>query len=202
MGLFGKKPMYKYKPLERVRIDIDKVNATFLETNPQLSSYEAKEYCELVGETDNYRVYVYQRKMSGFDGYFLRQDKTFPKKVTYLGSARKHCCVFHNKLFTINPFSLTHRVNHPLICKDINTGIQTEMKVLSDKGFREFIGNSMHLYCQDVVHSLKIEDDTMILEVYRYPADTTLTRETYHEECIYHIHIKCAGEQFSVERIF
>jgi hypothetical protein len=202
MGLFGKKPMYKYKPLERVRIDIDKVNTTFLTTNPKLSSYEAKEYCELVGETDNYRVYIYQRKVSGFDGYFLRQEKASPKKVAYLGSARKHCCIFHDKLFTINSFSLTHRTYHPLICKDINTGVQTEMKILSDKGFREFIGTSMHLYCQDVVHSLEVQNDTMILEVYRYPADSTLTKETYHEESIYYIHIKYVNGQFVVERFY
>lgn len=202
MGSFWKKPMYKYKPLERVKIDIDKVNSAFLATVSELSSYEAKEYCELVGETNNYRIYIYQRKVSGFDGYFLRQDKRSPKKVVYLGSARKHCCVFHDKLFTIDPLSLTHRVYHPLICKDINTGIQTEIKLLSDKGFYEFVGTSMHLHCQDVVHSLVVKDDTMILEVYRYPAGSILTRETYHEECIYYLHIKCAGEQLSVKRVF
>lgn len=202
MGLFSKKPMYKYQPLEKVRIDIDAVNSAFLATNPKLSSYEAKEFCELIGETNNYRVYVYQRKVSGFDGYFLRQEKSNPKKVAYLGSARKHCCVFHDKLFTIDSFSPTHRVYHPLICKDINTGVQTEMKVLSDKGFREFIGNSMHLYCQDVVHSLGVHNDVMTLEVYRYPADSLLTKETYHEECIYLIHIRFTGGKFTIERVF
>lgn len=202
MGLFGKKPMCKYKPLERVRINIDAVNSAFLASNPKLSSYEAKEYCELIGETDSYRVYIYQRKASGFDGYFLRQEKASPKTVAYLGSARKHCCVLHDKLFTIDSFSPTHSVYHPLICKDINTGVQTEMKILSEKGFREFIGTSMHLYCQDVVHSLKVDNNVMILEVYRYPADSVLTKETYHEECIYHIHIKCLNDKFTITREF
>lgn len=202
MGLLGKKPMYKYKPLERVRINIDAVNTAFLAANQKLSSYEAKEYCELIGETDSYRVYIYQRKASGFDGYFLRQEKASPKKVAYLGSARKHCCVFHDKLFTIDSFSPTHRVYHPLICKDINTGVQTEMKILSEKGFREFIGTSMHLYCQDVVHSLKVHNDVMTLEVYRYPADSVLTKETYHEEYIYHIHIKHTDGKFTITREF
>ena len=202
MRLFGKKSMYDYKPLERVKIDIDKVNSKFLATNPKLDSYEAKEYCELIGETNSYRVYIYQRTVSGFDGFLLRQDKASPKKVAYLGSARKHCCVFHDKVFTINAFSPTHRVYHPLICKDINTGIQTEMNIFSDKGFHEFIGTSMHLYCQDVIHSFEIKDDTLIIEVYRYPADSVLTRETYHEESIYYIYIKYVNNQLSVERVF
>lgn len=202
MGLFGKKAMYKYKPLERVRINIDAVNNTFLATNPKLSSYEAKEYCELVGETNNYRIYVYQRKVSGFDGYFLRQEKSSPKRVAYLGTARKHCCVFHDKLFTINSLSATNQIYHPLICKDINTGVQTELKILSEKGFHEFVGTSMHLYCQDVVHSLEVHNDVMTLEVYRYPADSILTRETYHEECIYHIHIKHDNGKFFATKEF
>lgn len=202
MGLFSKKPMYKYKPLERVRIDIDAVNSKFIAANPKLNSYDEKEYCELIGETGTYRVYIYQRKASGFGGYFLRQEKTHSKKVAYLGSARKHCCVFHDKIFTIDSFSPTHQVSHPLICKDINTGVQTEMKILSDKGFREFIGTSIHLYCQDVVHSLAVQNDTMTLEVYRYPADSLLTKETYHEECIYFIRIKYVNGKFSVEREF
>lgn len=202
MGLFGKKPMYKYKPLERVRINIDTVNSKFLSSAPKLSSYEAKEYCELIGETEKYRIYIYQRKVSGSDGYFLRQEKAAPSKVAYLGSARRHCCVFHDKLFTIDSFSPTHRVYHPLICKDINTGVQTEIKILSDKGFREFVGTSMHLYCQDVVHSISIQNDAMVLEVYRYPADSILTRETYHEECVYSIHIKHDNGRFTATRKF
>ncbi len=201
MGLFGKKPMYKHKPLERVKINIEKVNTTFLATNPELKDYETKEYCELVGETNKYNIYVYQRKVSGFDGYFLRQDKTSLKKVEYLGSARKHCCVFHDKVFTINSLSLTGRAYHPLICKDINTGEQNEMSVLSDKSYGLLVGGSLHFYCQDAVHSLEVKDDTMILEVYRYPADTTLTRETYKEEVIYFIHIKYIDGQFVVERV-
>ena len=202
MGLFAKKEMYKYKPLERVRINIDAVNAAFLAANPKLNSYDVKEYCEFVGETNNYRIYIYQRKVSGFGGYFLRQDKASPKKVAYLGSARKHSCVFHDKLFTIDSFSATQRTNHPLICKDINTGVQTEMQILSDKGFREHIGNSMHLYCQDVVHSLDVLNDVMTLEVHRYPADSVVIKETFIEECIYKIHIKYTDGKFTVEREF
>lgn len=200
MGLFGKKPMYEYKPMQRVRINIDKVNAKFLATNPKLKSYEEKEYCELIGETSNYRIYIYQRKAGDYDGYFLRQDKASPKKVSYLGSARKHYCVFYNKLFTINSFSPTHRVHHPLICKDINTGIQTEMNLLSDKGFREFIGTSMHFHCQDVVRSLKLQNDVMTLEIHRYPADSTLTKELFHEESIYYIHIRYIDGNFIAEK--
>jgi hypothetical protein len=140
--------------------------------------------------------------VSGFDGYFLRQDKASPKKVVYLGSARKHCCVFHDKLFTINSLSLTGRAYHPLICKNINTGEQTEMNVLSDKSYGLLIGGNLHFYCQDVVHSLEVKENTMILEIHRYPADTTLTKETYKEESIYFIHIKYIDGQFVVERIY
>lgn len=201
MGLFGKKPMYKYKPLERVKIDIDAVNEAFIATNPQLNRFDKKEFCEFIGETDQYRIYIYQRTVGGIDGYFLRQDKASPKKVRYLGSARKHCGVFHGKIFTIDSFSPTNRIHHPLICKDIISGTQTEMKILSDKGFREFVA-SMHLYCQDVVHSLEVQNDEMVLEIYRYPADAVLTSDNYQEECIYHIHIKCVNGNFVAERVF
>lgn len=198
MGLFQKKALYKYKPLERVRLDIDKVNKQFAEANPEIRSGDPKEYCEFIGETDSYCIYAYQRKASGLGGYFLRQEKASPKKVAYLGTARKHCCVFHGKLFTIDSFSPIGNTKHPLICKDINTGVQTVMNILSDQGFYEFIGPSMHFHCQDTIHSLSLRDDTMTLEVYRYPADSVLTGDTFHEECIYYIHIKYADGEFRV----
>lgn len=198
MGLFMKKALYNYKPLERVRIDIDKVNEQFAEIDPALRSREPREYCEFIGETDSYRIYAYQRKASGSGGYFLRQEKASPRRVAYLGTAHKHCCVFHGKLFTIDSFSPIGSTKHPLICKDINTGAQTVINLLSDRGFYEFIGPSMHFYCQDTIHSLSLHDDTMTLEVYRYPADAVLTGDNFHEESIYYIHIKYADGEFRV----
>ena len=132
MGIFIKKSMYNYKPLERVKIDIEAVNSAFLAKEQKLSSYEAKEYCEFIGETKDYRIYIYQRTVAGSGGYFLRQEKVTPKKVAYLGKARRHCGVFYDKIFTIDSFSPTGHAYHPLICKDVNTGVQTEIKVLSE----------------------------------------------------------------------
>lgn len=191
MGIFFNKPLYKYNPLERVRIDIDKVK-----------SYDEKRSCDLVGETNDYRIYIYKENGAGIGRYFLRQEKTHPKRVAYLGRARGHYCVFHDKVFTIDSFSSTGHTRHPLICKDINTGAQTEMEILSPKGFYEFIGTSMHLYCQDVVQSIEVNNDVMTLKVCRYPAEATLTKDTYHKEFVYHIHIKRPGGNFVVEKEF
>ena len=171
MGLFGSKPIYKCRILEKYKVDPE------------------KEQCGLVGETVQYRIYRF--KEDGISStYLLRQEKSNPKKVVYLGQAKENMCICGNKLFAIDRINYTSRTNHPVYCIDVDTGESIELPVLSDKGCYF----AMHWHCQDCVESISLRDDTIILAVTRY-------REKSHgeEELRYRAHIRYENGRFSKE---
>ena len=172
MGIFGNKEIYKHKILEKYKNGVDG--------------------CLYVGETDRYRIYTLKHQTLT-NTYFLRQDKSNPKKVVYLGAAHKHIGVFQNKIFSIDRMSLTGRSKHPLFCTDVETGERTEMHVLSDKQCQISVPGRLHFYCQDMVESISVAEDTLKVEVTRYKEGAN-----YEKECTYHIQIRHNGNTFSV----
>ena len=172
MGLFSPKPIYKYKMLEKYKVDIEQENEEFRRTD---SHHRLARY-KLIGETPLYHIYSF------FDGdnYLLRQEKANPKKVVFFGNAKTNMCIYHNKLFAIDRMNNTSRTHHPLYCTDIVTGEISELSVLSDKGCYF----AMHLHCQDLVESMSIKDDVLILEVTRYKENSHSDEEFKYRVCI------------------
>lgn len=178
MALFGNKPIYKYHILERYRNSIDE--------------------CSIVGETSTYRILTLKHGYSST--YFLRQDKKNPKKVVYLGPAHNKICVYRDTIISINRMSTTNSASHPFFFTDIATGERKSIKFLSDKTCRITVSDATtirsHIYCQDMVESIKIEDEAAVAEVTRYEEDT------YLEEFTYHIRIGHNGTNFTREYIY
>lgn len=172
MGLFGQKPIYKYKTLERFRI----------------STFELEKF-KIIGETFEFKFYLYTTD-SLSNKYILRQEKNNPKNVVYFGEAKGNMSIYHNKLFCINRINHNSRTNHPLYCIDIYTGIYTELNVLSNKGC--YI--AMHWHCQDCVESMSVINNSLILEVTRYKEESH-----YEEEMKYKILITGEGNLFTKE---
>ena len=162
MALFGNKPIYKYRILERYRKSIDE--------------------CSVVGETGDYRVLTTKHGYSST--HFLRQDKKNPKKVVYLGPAHDKICVYHDTIISINRRSTTNNTSHPFFLTNIATGERQKIKLLSDKACRITVNDATtirtHIYCQDMVESIKFEDGTAVAEVTRYVEDTYLKEFTYY----------------------
>ena len=162
MALFGNKPIYQYRILERYRKSIDD--------------------CTLVGETSAYRILTIKHGYSST--YFLRQDKKNPAKVVYLGPAHNKICVYHDTIISINRISNMNSADHPFFFTDIATGERKSFKLLSDKTCRITVedGNMLrsHFHCQDMVESIKIEDGCAVVEVTRYFEDTYVPEFTYH----------------------
>lgn len=169
MGLFGSKPIYKCRILEKYKIDIEKEN------------------CDLVGETAQYRVYCFKADSTS-STYLLRQEKLNPKKVVYLGQAKNKMCVCGNKVYAINRINYTSRTTHPLYCIDIETGESRELPVLSDKGC--YI--AMHWHCQDCVESIALEDGAVVMDVTRYKENSH-----YEEELKYRVYIRYENGKYS-----
>lgn len=152
MGLFSKKPIYRCELLERYRID------------------PVKDGCKLLGETEQHRIFLYKYRSNGSvtGEHLLRQEKASPKKVVYLGRAKKHYCVFHNKVFMMDRTFPHINFLHPkLCCTDIITGHQTEIDILSKETTREFVAGMVYALCQDCVESMFLQDDKVVLEVKR-----------------------------------
>ena len=163
MGLFGQKPIYKCKILERFKID------------PYVLSQ-----CPLVGETPIYRIYSYKADSTS-STYLLRQEKVNPKKTVYLGHAKRNMCIYYDKIFAIDRINYTSRTYHPLYCTDISTGDKHELDVLSDKGC--YI--AMHWHCQDCVEAMNVYDEAVVLDVTRYKESSH-----YEEEMKYQVIIR------------
>lgn len=173
MGIFGEKEIYKYRLLERYKKGVDG--------------------CQFVGETSAYRIYTLKHQTLS-NTYFLRQEKANPKKVVYLGRAHRNICVFHNKIYSIDRMSLTGRSYHPLFCTDIETGTRTEIAVLSKKQCHVLVPGSLHFYCQDMVESIKISGDAVVIEVNRYKEGVN-----YEKEFTYYIYIRHNGSSLVIE---
>lgn len=176
MGIFRDKEIYKYSILEKYKKGVND--------------------CTLVGETENYRIYTLKHQTLS-DTYFLRQEKRNPKNVVYLGPAHKHIGVFKNKIFSINRISLTGRAQHPLFCTDVETGERKEMHLLSDKQCIISVPGRLNFYCQDMVESISVVDNSVSIKVTRYKEGVN-----YEEEATYQIFIRHDGNTFSVEKKF
>ena len=176
MSIFGNKPLYKYSILERYRKGLDG--------------------CTPVGGNLVYCIYTIKY---GSTTYLLRQKRSQPQNVVFLGSAYKHVVVSQNTIFTINPRSNTNQVQHPLFLIDIETGDRTTSNLLSDKMQRvELRRNdgvlSVHSYCQDVVDSLDVKNGDVILTVDRYRSDANNVKEF-----TYHIRLHYDGKRYVTE---
>lgn len=150
MGLFKKKPIYKYKKLQRCKVNVDKTDG----------------YCELLGSTDKYNVYVYSDQKADTQKYLLRQDRAKPKKVVYMGQAKSNRCVYKDKIYMIDRYSRVGYTYHPLFGVNIEDGSIVEYDVLSRKECY-VVGGSFHIHSQDFVDSLSLEDGLMEMEVTR-----------------------------------
>ena len=188
MGLFGKKPLYKYKPLEKYKVDIEKENEEFRKTDP----YHRMVKYEVVGETSKYTIYCFKADATS-EKYLLRQEKCKAKNVVFLGRAKTNMCIFNNKVFAINRINYTSRTYHPLYCIDIETGICREIEVLSNKAC--YI--AMHYHCQDCVEQLMVNNEVLIMQVTRY-------KESSHceEECKYQVLLQYRGDTLLKEYRF
>lgn len=180
MGLFGNKPIYKYRVLDKYKVDIDKENEELRQANQN-------ERYIYVGETDVYRIYYFRGEIAS-NTYLLRQEKAQPKKVVYLGEAKDKMCICGNKLYIINRINYTSRTHHPLYCIDIDTGEKTELTVLSDKGC--YI--ALHWHCQDCVEAISTVGNSVVLDVTRYKENSH-----YEEECKYRISVQYKDGQFT-----
>ena len=172
MALFGKKPIYKCKSLEKYKID----------------TYELSQ-CQMVGETAAYNIYSYKADSTS-STYLLRQEKANLKKIVYLGQAKKNMCIYYDKIFAIDRINYTSRTYHPLYCTDIATGDKIELDVLSDKGC--YI--AMHWHCQDCVETMNICNDAVVLDVTRYKESSH-----YEEELKYRVYIRREGNSLTKE---
>lgn len=175
MGLFSKKPIYKYKPLQKYKVDIEYENEVFKKSDPWRRGGKYK----LLGETSKYRIYYFLEDSSS-STYLLRQDKDKTNKVVYLGRGKTNMCIFNNKLFAIDRINCTSRTYHPLYCTDVETGICTEINVLSDKGCYF----AMHFHCQDCVDKISANDDTLIMQVTRYKESSHAEEEYKYQVCL------------------
>ena len=164
MGMFGRKPIYKCKILEKYKT-----------TQSELSR------CEKIGETPLFNIYNYR---DGSSTYLLRQEKANHNKVVYLGQAKRNMCIYNDKIFAIDRINYNSRTYHPLYCTDILTGKISEFEVLSDKGC--YI--AMHWHCQDCVELMTLDDDTIILDVTRYKESSH-----YEEELKYRVYLRDNG---------
>ena len=176
MNIFGNKPLYKYRILERYRKGVAG--------------------CTPVGGNSFYCIYTIKY---GTTTYLLRQKRSQPQNVVFLGSAYKHVVVSQNTVFTINPRSNTNQIKHPLFLIDIETGSRTTCDILSSKMQRlELLrpdGDlSIHSYCQDVVDSLTLECNDVVLTVDRYREDANNVIDY-----TYHIRLRYDGNRYVPE---
>lgn len=190
MGLFGKKPIYRYKMFEKYKINIEQTNASFVSSNIKLNDYDVKEYCKKIGETSKYNIYVYQQQVNGMGGYLLRQEKAAPRKVVFMGQAKNKICVYQEKVFMIDRISRVGQTYHPLFCIDVENGNKTELDILSHKECY-IVRSSFHIHSQDFVESITVDDGLMIMEVSRYKE-----KIDYEKDFTYHIQIRYVSGNF------
>lgn len=214
MQLFKRKPkkenvpvekkIWDYKILEKYEIDIEKINEIFQNADPQLKQLKRIEYCEFLGETNTYRIYIYHYPNGSYcHKYLLRQEKAHLENIVYLGSAEEHICIFHENILEISSFSPDRTTHHPLICLNIETGKKEELNILSSDGILILIGHHGHSYCQDCVKSLLVENDIVKLKVLRYKKGSWISYDpdgTKHSEIefIYEICISYENNEFQI----
>ena len=155
----------------------------FFNKNKNLSDHRLMERyrgdidgCSIVGETSEYTIYIKNDSIFS-EGHFLRQEKSNPKKVVYLGEAHFNRVVLNNLIFSINHSGIRNSNINPLFITDINTGERSVLNILSDKTYREYVkGKCAKIYsiCQDKVSRIRIENDSVVLDISRYNEGVTV----------------------------
>jgi len=144
--------------------------------------------CELVGETTEYLIFTI-----GGKSYLLRQEKTNPNMVVFLGRAYDHNCIYKDMVFSIQSISYIGDSTLPLFCTDVNTGNRTQLHILSNKAWKCFIGDSIHCHCQDSVNSICVDNGTLLIDVTRHEEDFSSRTSSYQG------HLSYDGESFKIE---
>lgn len=198
MGMFGKKPIYEYKISARYPLDVEKFNIKAAQSQSKLS------YCRLIGETAQYNIYLFKDcDISSFE-YLLRQEKSSPKKIVYLGRAQEFNCVLENKVFLMDRTKAHINFLHPkLICMDIETGKRAAIDILSHETVDLFIVPSGMSYelSQDCIKSMTIQNGRAVLEIARYKIGG-INNLLDDNAFIYQLHISTQNGKMQFSHLF
>lgn len=164
------KELYEYDMLEKVRVNIKKINKKF-QKNPIQNYWGEDEVCLLIGESEKYNFYSYRTYLDGSGGYVLRQDKKKTRKVFFFGESLRFKCVFKDYLFQVDSRGCIGG-EYYVYFTHIDTG---EIKEFSWFGKGCFWCH--HVYCQDEVTEMITEDDKITLMVHRTKDNTPACAE-------------------------
>ena len=204
MGLFSRKEIYKYKVLQKYKIDIESTNRAFQENKTSDKDWRGREYCELVAENDNYQFYGYKTYSDHSGGYILRREKRNPKNIVFFGESKVFNCAFHDYLFQVNH---SFELGRPGITgRNINNGSLIRFNWLSKKAVYIVINGYGRFYSQDSGKDLFIKDGKLVFKISRkksydpYHKDTT--PDKYDIDTEYDLVVEYVAGEYKVTRVF
>lgn len=183
--LFKTKKIYEYKPMEKVKIDIDAAL-----NNP---SPKNREYCKLFAETNEYNFYMYEAYSDESGGYVLRQRKSKPKDIVFLGNHKQLACVFEDFLFQTEHTG--ERGRFYIQATNIENGVTEYYDWLGKGNHYITPGGYGRFYCQDIINEMYVENKKLIFNITRIKSNTneiyrTLGYKQYVDEYDYDMDYK------------
>lgn len=152
------KEIWDYKMLEPYPINIDLVIQQGKNEHGKLSSImiQNKDYC----------FYRYCSYPDNSGGYVLRRNKKNLQELVYFGENMQLCCIYHDYLFQVDHHSKVGGQFY-IVCTDIFTGDQNKYEL-----FGKGSNWTHHVYCQDSVDEMYVENDELIIKVHRVKDNT------------------------------